>query len=207
MSIEIKISKKPVDYNTAINFLHSRAKNMATNSNISELIWILEHPSTYTGGTSYLKNDILDKSIEIIKCDRGGKITFHGPGQIVFYIVVNLNKRKKDIRWFVKILENTIINTLSEYDIKSYADRKNIGIWVKHKSKPMKVGAIGLKVKKWIAYHGFSLNLSVNINGFLKIKPCGLKSEQITNLKDLKKRKFQNLKKKLIRNFIENLSV
>ena len=190
MSIEIKISKKPVDYNTAINILHSRAKSIATNYNISELIWVLEHPPTYTGGTSYLKSDILDKSIKIIKCDRGGKITFHGPGQIIFYIVINLNKRKKDIRWFLKILENTIINTLREYDIESYADRKNVGIWVKYKSKPMKVGAIGLKVKKWVAYHGFSLNLSVNINSFLKIKPCGLKNTQIINLKLLKKKKI-----------------
>ena len=207
MSIEIKISKKPVDYNTAINILHSRAKSIATNYNISELIWVLEHPPTYTGGTSYLKSDILDKSIKIIKCDRGGKITFHGPGQIIFYIVINLNKRKKDIRWFLKILENTIINTLREYDIESYADRKNVGIWVKYKSKPMKVGAIGLKVKKWVAYHGFSLNLSVNINSFLKIKPCGLKNTQIINLKLLKKKKFENLRKKLIKTFINNMGI
>ena len=207
MSIEIKISKKPVDYNTAINILHSRAKSIATNYNISELIWVLEHPPTYTGGTSYLKSDILDKSIKIIKCDRGGKITFHGPGQIIFYIVINLNKRKKDIRWFLKILENTIINTLREYNIESYADRKNVGIWVKYKSKPMKVGAIGLKVKKWVAYHGFSLNLSVNINSFLKIKPCGLKNTQIINLKLLKKKKFENLRKKLIKNFINNMGI
>ena len=207
MSIEIKISKKPVDYNTAINILHSRAKSIATNYNISELIWVLEHPPTYTGGTSYLKSDILDKSIKIIKCDRGGKITFHGPGQIIFYIVINLNKRKKDIRWFLKILEITIINTLREYNIESYADRKNVGIWVKYKSKPMKVGAIGLKVKKWVAYHGFSLNLSVNINSFLKIKPCGLKNTQIINLKLLKKKKFENLRKKLIKNFINNMGI
>ena len=207
MSIKIKISKKPIEYKKAISLLQSRAEKLSSKCNISELIWVLEHPPTYTGGTSHLDDEILDKSIDVIKTNRGGKVTFHGPGQIIFYVAINLGQRKKDIRWFIKILEQTIIQTLSDYKIKAYADRRNIGIWVNYGKKKRKIGAIGLKVRKWVVYHGFSLNLSVNIDNFFKIKPCGLKSEQISNLKEIKKDKFLNIKIKLINNFIKNLNI
>ena len=207
MSIKIKISKKPIEYKKAISLLQSRAEKLSSKCNISELIWVLEHPPIYTGGTSHLDDEILDKSINVIKTNRGGKVTFHGPGQIIFYVAINLGQRKKDIRWFIKILEQTIIQTLSDYKIKAYADRRNIGIWVNYGKKKRKIGAIGLKVRKWVVYHGFSLNLSVNIDNFFKIKPCGLKSEQISNLKEIKKDKFLNIKIKLINNFIKNLNI
>ena len=207
MSIKIKISKKPIEYKKAISLLQSRAEKLSSKCNISELIWVLEHPPIYTGGTSHLDDEILDKSIDVIKTNRGGKVTFHGPGQIIFYVAINLGQRKKDIRWFIKILEQTIIQTLSDYKIKAYADRRNIGIWVNYGKKKRKIGAIGLKVRKWVVYHGFSLNLSVNIDNFFKIKPCGLKSEQISNLKEIKKDKFLNIKIKLINNFIKNLNI
>lgn len=207
MSIKIKISKKPIEYKKAISLLQSRAEKLSSKCNISELIWVLEHPPIYTGGTSHLDDEILDKSINVIKTNRGGKVTFHGPGQIIFYVAINLSQRKKDIRWFIKILEKTIIQTLSDYKINAYADRRNIGIWVNYRKKKRKIGAIGLKVRKWVVYHGFSLNLSVNIDNFFKIKPCGLKSEQICNLKEIKKDKFLNIKIKLINNFIKNLNI
>ena len=151
------------------------------------------------------ENDVLDKSLEVIKTNRGGKITFHGSGQLIFYFVINLNNRKKDIRWFIKLIEKTIIDTLKEFKIKSFSDKKNIGIWIKQKNKRKKIGAIGLKIKKWIVFHGFSINLNVNLNNYKKIKPCGLNSSKITNLNEIKKVKFDNLRDTLITNFINNL--
>ena len=147
MKIEIKISKKPVEYEKAVNLLQKRVLKMLESKKVQELIWILEHPSIYTGGVSSSNNEILDKSINVLKTNRGGKITYHGPGQIIFYIVINLNRRKKDIRWFLNIIEKSIIETLKEYGVNSKNDKKNIGIWVKHKNKLKKVAAIGLKIK------------------------------------------------------------
>ena len=134
MKIEIKKSTKLIEYKEAIDFLEKRVIQVSQNK-LSELIWILEHPNTYTAGTGYDENDILDKSIKIIKTNRGGKITYHGPGQIICYFVIDLNKRKKDIRKFTKIIEKTIIDTLKEYKINSFNDPENIGIWINHKKK------------------------------------------------------------------------
>ena len=206
MKIEIKISKKPVEYEKAVNLLQKRVLKMLESKKVQELIWILEHPSIYTGGVSSSNNEILDKSINVLKTNRGGKITYHGPGQIIFYIVINLNRRKKDIRWFLNIIEKSIIETLKEYGVNSKNDKKNIGIWVKHKNKLKKVAAIGLKVKRWIAYHGFSLNLSTDMRKYEKIIPCGIRDKGIINLVDLKKNNFSKLKNKLVKNFIKNLN-
>ena len=206
MKIEIKISKKPVEYEKAVNLLQKRVLKMLESKKVQELIWILEHPSIYTGGVSSSNNEILDKSINVLKTNRGGKITYHGPGQIIFYIVINLNRRKKDIRWFLNIIEKSIIETLKEYGVNSKNDKKNIGIWVKHKNKLKKVAAIGLKVKRWIAYHGFSLNLSTDMRKYEKIIPCGIRNKGIINLVDLKKNNFSKLKNKLVKNFIKNLN-
>ena len=136
--------------------------------NARDLIWILQHTDIYTAGTSFNEDDILDKSIKVKRTNRGGKITFHGPGQIIFYFVINLNKKKKDIRWFIKVIEKTIIQTLSDFNIKSKGDKKDIGIWVKLNNKESKIASIGIKIKKWIAYHGFALNYSVNIENSKK---------------------------------------
>ena len=206
MKIEIKISKKPVEYKKAVNLLQKRVLKMLESKKVQELIWILEHPSIYTGGVSSTKNEILDNSINVLKTNRGGKITYHGPGQIIFYIVINLNRRKKDIRWFLNIIEKSIIETLKEYGINSKNDKKNIGIWVKHKNKIKKVAAIGLKIKRWIVYHGFSLNLSTDMRKYEKIIPCGIRDKGIINLVDLKKNNFSKLKNKLVKNFIKNLN-
>ena len=186
MSIKIKISKKPVNFIRAIKVLENRLLKIKDNK-ASEMIWILEHPETYTAGTNFKNSEILDKRIKLYKTNRGGKITYHGPGQIIFYFLINLNKRKKDIRWFVRVLENTIIETLKLYKINSIADRNNIGIWVKHNNRKKKVAAIGLKIKNWIAYHGFSLNYSVKLKNYKKIIPCGLVNKEMVNLTDLKK--------------------
>ena len=204
MDIEIKITKKPVEYNKAITFLENRLIKLKNNK-ANELIWILEHPNTYTAGISYRDNEILDKNIKIIKTSRGGKVTWHGPGQKICYFVIDLNRRKKDIRKFISILEKTIIETLKEYKIQSYSDKKNIGIWINHDNQVKKVAAIGVRVKKWIAYHGFSININNNLNEYKKIIPCGIKDKKVTNLKQIKNQKYKNFEKKIIKNFIKNL--
>ena len=206
MNIEIKISKKPVEYTKAITFLEKRLVKIK-NHKASELVWMLEHPKVYTGGISYKNFEILDNNIKIIKTNRGGKITWHGPGQIVCYFVIDLNKRDKDIRKFILTLEKIIIKTLDEYKIKSFSDRKNIGIWVNHKNKIKKIGAIGIKVKNWIAYHGFSININNELKSYKKIIPCGINNREVTNLKKIKNQEYNFFKEKIIKNFIKYLKV
>ena len=204
MSIEIKKSNKFINYDYAMNFLEKRV-NKIHEKRAKEILWVLEHPNIYTAGTSYKNNEIFDKNLKIIKSNRGGKITWHGPGQKVFYFVINLNKRKKDIRNFVNIIEKSIIDTLTEYNIKSFADRKNIGIWTGNNSNTKKIAAIGLKVKKWIAYHGFCININNKLNPYKKISPCGLENKKISSLIKVKKQNYKDLSNKLIKNFLNNL--
>ena len=206
MKIEIKKSTKPIEYKEAIDFLEKRLIKV-NEKKLSELIWILEHPNTYTAGTGYDENDILDKSIKVIKTNRGGKITYHGPGQTICYFVIDLNKKKKDIRKFTKIIEKTIIETLNEYKIDSFNDSANIGIWVNHEKKIKKIAAIGIRIKKWIAYHGFSINVNNNLDNYNKIIPCGIKDKGIINLKLVKDQNYDELSDKIINNFIKNLKI
>ena len=206
MKIEIKKSTKPVEYNQAIDFLEKRLVQI-NQKKTNELIWILEHPSIYTAGTSYNENEILDKSINVIKTNRGGKITYHGPGQTICYFVIDLNKRKKDIRKFTTTIENTIIQTLKEYQINSFNNRDNIGIWVNHENKIKKIAAIGFKVSRWIAYHGFAINVNNNIENYNKIIPCGIKNISVSSLKLIKDQNYDELNDKIINNFIKNLEI
>ncbi len=202
MSIEIKISKKPIEYNKAINYLEKRVRSVQEN-NGDELLWVLSHPSTYTAGISSKNTEILDKKIKVIKTNRGGKITWHGPGQKIFYFVINLSKRDKDIRKFINNIEKIIMKTLKEYKIESFADRKNVGIWVKKKNKILKIAAIGVKVRKWIAYHGFSININNDLQKYNKIIPCGIKRRGLTNLSKIKKQNYKTFEKKLIKIFLK----
>ena len=206
MTIEIKISKKPIEYNKAIKYLEKRL-DQVVNKKSKELIWILEHPSIYTAGKTYKNSEILNKKIKIISTNRGGKITWHGPGQLICYFVIDLKKRNKDIRIFIKSLENIIITTLNKFNIKSFADRKNVGIWVEKNQYIYKVAAIGLRVKKWIAYHGFSLNISNKIEPYEKIIPCGIKNRGVTNLYKIKKQNYKSLRQKIINSFIFNMEI
>ena len=181
MNIEFKISKKPVNYEKALKLLEKRVRHVKEGGR--ELVWFLEHPLTYTAGIRSKKEEILDKSINLIKTNRGGKITLHNPGQQIVYFVINLNKRKKDIRNLVKQIENTIIKFLNIYEIESFADKKNIGVWVKKR----KIAAIGIRVSHWVAYHGFSINIENNLNNYQKILPCGLDNKKVTSLKNERK--------------------
>ena len=204
MNIDIKKSTKLINYTEAIDFLEKRLIEVHQNKS-NELIWVLEHPSTFTAGISYNKNEILDKKINLIKTNRGGKITWHGPGQLICYFVIDLSKRKKDIRKFVTLIEKTIIQTLRKYKINSFSDRKNIGIWVNNKNKTKKIGAIGIKIKKWIAYHGFSLNINNSLDQYKKIIPCGIKDREVSNLKLIKNQNYMKIKDEIVLNFIKNL--
>ena len=206
MKIEVKKSVKSIEYKEAIDFLEKRLVQI-NQKKASELIWILEHPSIYTAGTGYNENEILDKSINVIKTNRGGKITHHGPGQTICYFVIDLNKRKKDIRKFTTTIENIIIQTLKEYKISSFSDRDNIGIWINHENKIKKIAAIGIRVSKWIAYHGFSINVNNNLENYNKIVPCGIKNKSVTNLKIIKDQNYDELNDKIINNFIKNLEI
>ena len=205
MSIEIKKSEKPVIYEDAKKLMEERLFNVDLNKS-NELIWTLEHPDIYTAGTNYNESDILDKSIKILKTNRGGKITYHGPGQLICYFVIDLKKRKKDIRNFISIIEKTIIETLNFFNIKSFSDKENIGIWYKDNEEIKKVAAIGVRVSKWIAYHGFSINICNNIEKYKAIIPCGIKDKGVTNLKQIKDQDYKELEKKLVEVFISNLN-
>ncbi len=205
MSIEIKKSEKPVIYEDAKKMMEERLLNVDQNKS-NELIWTLEHPDIYTAGTSYNESDILDKSIKILETNRGGKITYHGPGQLICYFVIDLKKRKKDIRNFITIIEKTIIDTLQFFSIKTFSDKENIGIWYKDNKQTKKVAAIGVRISKWIAYHGFSININNNLDKYSAIIPCGIKDKGVTNLKEIKDQDYKELDKKLVEIFISNLN-
>ena len=203
MDLEIKKSIKPINYFQAINLLEKRLDDLSKNKS-KELIWTLEHDEIFTAGTSYRNNEILDKSINIIKTNRGGKITCHAPGQLVCYFVLDLRK-KKDIRKFITCIEKTIIETLKEYKINTFSDQNNIGIWYKKNNMTYKIAAIGVRVKKWIAYHGFSINIKNNLDQYKKIIPCGIKDKGITNLISIANNDYSNLDNLLIEKFTSNL--
>ena len=204
MTIEIKKSQNPVKYEDAITFMEKRLDEISE-KNSNNLIWILEHEEIYTAGTSYNEKEIIDKSINIIKTNRGGKITYHGPGQLICYFVIDLKKNKKDIRKFISIIEKSIIDTLSSFNIKTFADKENIGIWHDTNNQIKKVAAIGIRIRKWIAYHGFSININNDLKKYESIIPCGILNKGVTNLKTIKDQNYNDLDDKLIRNFISNL--
>ena len=205
MNIEIKKSIKPVNYIDAINSLEERLQQIYLKKG-KELIWLLEHNEIFTAGTSYSKKEIIDKSINIIETNRGGKITCHGPGQLICYFVIDL-REKKDVRKFITILEKTIIDTLKFFKIDTFSDKKNIGIWHKKDIQIKKVAAIGVRVSRWIAYHGFAININNNLDQYKKIIPCGISGKGITNLKEINNQDYSSLKNILIENFILNLKI
>jgi lipoyl(octanoyl) transferase len=204
MNIEIKKSQKLVKYEEALRLMEERLLQIDQKKS-KDLIWVLEHENIYTAGTSYKENEILDKSINIFKTNRGGKITYHGPGQLICYFVIDLKKIKKDIRNFISIIEKTIIDSLKSYNINTFSDKENIGIWYDDNSEIKKVAAIGVRVSKWIAYHGFSINIDNDLKKYDAIIPCGVKDKGITNLKTINNQSYTDLKDRIIKNFISNL--
>ena len=205
MNIEIKKSIKPINYSDAINFLEKRLEDLHKN-NDKELIWTLEHNEIFTAGTSYKENEILDNSINLIKSNRGGKITCHAPGQLICYFVLDLRK-KKDIRKFITCIERTIVATLKDYKIETFSDKDNVGIWHKKNHTINKVAAIGIRIKKWIAYHGFAINVNNDLDQYKKIIPCGIEDKGVTNLISIADNDYSNLDNLLIEKFTSNLKI
>ncbi|MDB4216192.1 lipoyl(octanoyl) transferase LipB [Candidatus Pelagibacter sp.] len=206
MNIEIKKSIKPIKYNDAIKFLEERLLEINSGQK-EDLIWILEHEEVYSAGTNYKEKEILNKDINLIKTNRGGKITYHGPGQMICYFVIDLSKRKKDIRKFITLIEETIIDSLSKYNIKTFGDPKNIGIWTDHNGEINKVAAIGVRVSKWIAYHGFAININNDLSKYKNIIPCGISDKGVINLKEIKDQDYKDLDKIIIDTFSKNLEI
>ena len=206
MNIEIKKSIKPIKYDYAIKLLEKRLLDIS-DKNKDDLIWLLEHEEIYTAGSSYKEKEILNKDINLVKTNRGGKITYHGPGQLICYFVIDLKKRQKDIRKFITLIEKTIIESLLEFNIQSFGDPKNIGIWVNDKNNIKKVAAIGVRVSKWIAYHGFAININNDLSKYKNIVPCGISDKGVTNLKSINNQSYNILNDIIVDNFIKNLEI
>tara|TARA_B100000963_G_C22566546_1_gene643992 strand:+ start:90 stop:749 length:660 start_codon:yes stop_codon:yes gene_type:complete len=188
--IEIKVSNKLVDYDQAVNFMETRVKDINLNKS-KELLWFLSHNHIFTQGTSASNDEILNPEIiNIVKTNRGGKTTYHGPGQKIVYFMLNLNNRQRDIRKFISLIENSLILFLKNYNIEARSFKDRVGIWVTKSNnitfdKEKKIGAIGLRIKKWITYHGLSFNINNDLKYYDYIYSCGLKEYKNTSMKDL----------------------
>ena len=190
LNIDIKTSNQNIEYFDALNFMEKKVEKILDNKE-NEMLWFLNHHHVYTCGTSANRNEILSKTnIPILQTNRGGKTTYHGPGQRVVYFMINLNKRKKDIRKFVNIIENSVISLLKEFGIEATTFPERVGIWVIKSQgnkllKEKKIGAIGLRIKKWVTYHGLSFNINPDLKFYENINACGLENYTPTSLKDL----------------------
>ena len=190
MNIEIKKQYDLVDYETSVKFMQLRVNEISNNLQ-KELIWFLSHDHIYTKGTSANENEILQKNeIKIVKTNRGGKTTYHGPGQRIVYFMIDLNSKKKDIRKFITIIEQSLIDFLKNYKINATTFKDRVGIWVTGKDgqtfdKEEKIGAIGLRLQKWITYHGLSFNIKPDMANYEYINACGLENFKNTSLFEL----------------------
>jgi lipoyl(octanoyl) transferase len=202
MTIDVKKDIKLIDYLESMNTLEQRVNDVFLGKK-NEMLWIIEHNHVYTAGMNSKDEELLDKNVNIVKSNRGGKYTYHGPGQKVIYFVLNLNKRGKDIRKLLNNIENCIINILAEYEIKSYRDPNNIGIWTGSNNNSKKIAAIGIKIKKWIAYHGFAINISNDLSKYKKIIPCGIKNKGVTSLKDMGVKDLKNIDEVIKNKFLD----
>ena len=183
MPIEYKVSDDYIDYQYALEFMQNRVNKIYLHS-AEEMCWLLEHPSLYTIGTNGSSHDILQPfNTPIIQTTRGGKVTYHGPGQKVAYVMLNLNNRKKDLREYAYTLEQWLINTLKDFNLNAYRKKGYIGVWVTNKNnKSYKIASIGVKISKWITYHGVAININPDLHYFHNIIPCGIKEYEITSM-------------------------
>ena len=188
--IEIKISNEEINYKEAVLFMESKVRDISENHS-KELLWFLNHNHIFTQGTSASDDEILNSNvIEVLKTNRGGKTTYHGPGQRIVYFMLNLNNKKKDIRKFISVIENSVIDFLKNYNVEARAFKDRVGIWVIKNNKmtfdkEKKISAIGLRVKKWITYHGMSFNINPDLKYYNSIHSCGLKEYKNTSLNEL----------------------
>ncbi|MEM6811503.1 MAG: lipoyl(octanoyl) transferase LipB [Pseudomonadota bacterium] len=186
MTIEWKISTEPVPYKDAVTLMEERVA-MIKEQKAQEMIWLLEHPSLYTAGTSSKASDLLKPQFPVFETGRGGQYTYHGPGQRVAYVMLDLKSRQKtpDIKDYVCQLEQWIIDTISEFGIEGERRSGRVGIWVDVNGQDKKIAALGVRVRHWVTYHGISINLNPDLSHFNGIVPCGISDAGVTSFEDL----------------------
>ena len=192
--VQWEITEDKVDYEIALAKMDNHVEKMIQGQ-AGEKIWLLEHPPLYTAGTSADRQDLVEPNrFPVFETKRGGQYTYHGPGQRVVYVMLDLNKRGKDVKKFVKNLESWITLTLSEFNVTGQSRDGRVGIWVERPDKPLKnngaleedkIAAIGVRLRKWITFHGLSINLDPDLSHFQGIVPCGIKEHGVTSLVDL----------------------
>lgn len=185
--IERRIEREPVDYRTALEEMTRRNDAIAAGE-ADELIWLLEHPPVYTAGTSAALDELLDPRFEVVRAGRGGRYTYHGPGQRVAYVLVNLSRRARDVRGYVHALEGWVIDTLGDFGVEAFRADGRIGIWTRDiDGQEAKIGAIGVRVRRWVTMHGLSVNIAPDLSHFAGIVPCGIAEYGVTSLERLGK--------------------
>lgn len=182
--VEWRLSQGCVPYLEAVSAMEARVEAISAGT-CPEQVWLLEHPPLYTAGTSAKATDILDARLPVFKTGRGGQLTYHGPGQRVGYVMLNLKTRKADVRNFVRDLEEWLIRTLRNFDVKGERRSRRIGIWVQNGSHEEKIAAIGVRLRRWVTFHGVSLNVDPNLSHYSGIVPCGAKDFGVTSLSAL----------------------
>jgi len=192
--VEWKITDGLTGYAEAVAFMEARAAEIAAGA-APECIWLLEHPALYTAGTSARAEDLTDPDrFPVYESKRGGQYTYHGPGQRVVYVMLDLNRRGRDVRRFVQMLENWVIAALAEFNVTGHIREGRVGVWVERPDKPRtvtgamaedKIAAIGIRLRKWVSFHGISINLDPELEHFTGIVPCGITEHGVTSLVDL----------------------
>ena len=182
---ELRLASAPVPYAAALAEMEARNRAIAAGE-AAELIWLLEHPPIYTAGTSAAADELLDPRFEVVEAGRGGRYTYHGPGQRVGYILLDLGRRGRDVRCFVHALEGWVIATLGDLGLECWRAEGRVGIWTKDSDgREAKIGAIGVRVRRWVTMHGFSVNLAPDLTHFTGIVPCGIEEFGVTSLAKL----------------------
>ncbi|MBN8499556.1 MAG: lipoyl(octanoyl) transferase LipB [Sphingomonadales bacterium] len=184
-SIELRRSPASVPYREALEEMTQRNAAIAAGT-ARELLWLLEHPPVYTAGTSAARDELLDPRFDVVEAGRGGRFTYHGPGQRVGYVLLDLKRRARDVRGFVHGIEGWVIDTLSDFGVEAWRAPGRIGIWTSDTDgREAKIGAIGVRVRRWVTMHGFSVNLAPDLSHFGGIVPCGIDEFGVTSLEKL----------------------
>ena len=200
--IEYFLDKKTIDYPDSIEFMEKKIEDIHKD-NCKEFLWFLEHDNIYTAGTSAKQKDLINSNkFKVYKSSRGGQYTYHGPGQRVVYLMLNLKKKGYDIRKFISLIEEWIIKSLKDIDVNAVNDKNHVGIWIKDKNSLKKISSIGLRVRKGITFHGISINLNPNLENFKGINPCGNDPKDVTSLEEIGlKNKIKKFDQVLLKNF------
>ena len=200
--IEYFLDKKTIDYPDSIEFMEKKIEDIHKD-NCKEFLWFLEHDNIYTAGTSAKQKDLINSNkFKVYKSSRGGQYTYHGPGQRVVYLMLNLRKKGYDIRKFISLIEEWIIKSLKDIDVNAVNDKNHVGIWIKDKNSLKKISSIGLRVRRGITFHGISINLNPNLENFKGINPCGNDPKNVTSLEEIGlKNKIKKFDQVLIKNF------